>query len=136
MLNDKFKDLNLRTVVGPGAGYQVWDSPIRFLMFEGGLSYFSENLKVGADRSWITARLAGTLRYKILKNISFIDYFVIYPSLEDFGEYQLRNEAGISTDLGFDWSLNFTNIFEHDSDPSVGVKKNDLQWILGLKYSL
>jgi putative salt-induced outer membrane protein YdiY len=135
LLNDKFKDLSLRTVVGPGVGYQVWDSPMRFLIFEAGISYFSENLSQGDDTSWVTARVAGKLRYKILENISFSDHLVVYPSIEEFGEYQLRNEGGISSDLGAGWSLNLINILERDSNPPAGVKKNDLQWIAGLKYS-
>ena len=135
MLNDKFKDLSLRTVVGPGVGYQIWDDKKRALALEAGASYFSENLIEGADSTWITGRLAGTFRYQVLKRLSFSDNLVVYPSIEEFGEYQLRNEAGLSSDIGSGLALNFTNIFERDSDPAAGVMKNDLQWILGLKYS-
>lgn len=135
MLNDRFKDLSLRTVVGPGLGYQVWDSKVKFLLFEAGASYFSENLLEGEDSSWITGRLASTIRYRLFDRVSLSDLFVIYPSFKDFGEYQLRNEASISSNLTTDWSLNLTNILERDSNPPVGVEKNDIQWILGLKYS-
>ena len=38
-------------------------------MFEAGVSYFSENLSLGDDTSWVTARVAGKLRYKILEHI-------------------------------------------------------------------
>ena len=135
MLNDKFKNLSLRTVVGPGAGYQIWDDKKRALALEAGLSYFSENLIVGEDSSWITARLAGTFRYQVMKLISFSDHLVVYPSIEEFGEHQLRNEAVLSSDIGSSLALNFKNILERDSDPAPGILKNDLQWILGLKYS-
>jgi len=134
MLNDKFKDLSLRTVVGPGVGYQIWDNPVRFLMFEAGVSYFSENLKVGKDTSWITGRIAGKVRYRLFDRISFSDYAALYPSIEKTGEYQLRNEASLSSDIAAGWALNLTNILERDSDPPDEVDKNDLQWILGLKY--
>src|SRR3972149_1174975 len=33
LLKDRFVDLNLRTIVGPGVGYQVWDDPTKFLLF-------------------------------------------------------------------------------------------------------
>lgn len=135
LLNDKFRDLNLRTVVGPGIGYQIWDDPIEILLFEAGVSYFSEDLKEGEDDHWITARLAGNFSYKIKDAIVFSEQFILYPSVGKIGEYQLRNEAGVTSALGARWALKFTNILEHDSDPPEGVKKSDLYWILALQYS-
>ena len=58
LLNDKFKDLDLRTIVGPGVGYQVWDVPKQALAVEAGLTYFSEDYKIANDKSWISARFA------------------------------------------------------------------------------
>ena len=43
LLNDKFKDLNLRTTIGPGVGYQIWDDLIKLLSFEVGMSYMNRN---------------------------------------------------------------------------------------------
>ena len=134
LLNDEFKNLNLRTVVGPGVGYQIWEDPIKSLQVEAGLSYFSEDLIVGEDDQWLTARIAGDLRYNVNNLFVFTDYLVLYPSLDDFGEYQLRNEASVISSLGSNWSLRLSNILELDSDPPAGVEKNDWQWILGLQY--
>jgi putative salt-induced outer membrane protein YdiY len=134
LLNDKFKDLNLRTVVGPGTGYQIWDDPEKFLSFEAGISYFSEDLRDGEDDNWVTARLAGNLSYTIKESVIFSDRFIVYPSLEDFGEYTLRNEAALKSDLGSGWAFLVSNIFERDSDPPEGVRKHDLQWSMGLQY--
>ncbi len=134
LLNDKFKDLNLRTVVGPGAGYQIWEDPIKSLQVEAGLSYFSEDLIDGEDDQWLTARFAGDFRYNVKDLFTFTDYLVLYPSLDSFGEYQLRNEASVISSLGSNWSLRLSNILERDSDPPAGVEKDDWQWILGLQY--
>ncbi len=135
LLKDKFKDLSLRTVVGPGVGYQVWDEEKRSLAVEAGIAYFSENNIVADDNDWITARLAGYLRYELLPSVTFTDSLIIYPSLEDFGEFQLRNEAAITTSIASGWALRFANILEYDSDPPVDVKDTDMNWILSLQYS-
>lgn len=135
LLNDKFKDLNLRVVVGPGVGYQIWDDEIKTLLVEAGLAYFSEDLDKGDDDSWITARLAGDFSYKLLDTIIFTDNLVVYPNLEDSGEYQLRNEAAIISALSENWALRLSNIVEYDSDPPQDIKKTDLYWILALQYS-
>jgi putative salt-induced outer membrane protein YdiY len=134
LLNDKFKNLNLRTVAGPGAGYQIWEEPIKSLHCEGGLSYFSEDLIDGEDNQWLTARLACSLRYNFKDLFTFTDNLVIYPGFDSFGEYQLRNESSLSSPLGSNWSLRLANIYERDSDPPVNVEKDDWQWLLNLQY--
>jgi putative salt-induced outer membrane protein YdiY/preprotein translocase subunit YajC len=135
LLNDTFRDLNLRTVVGPGIGYQIWDDQIKSLLFEIGVSYFSEDRKESEDNNWITGRLGSNFSYQIIESIVFSDQVIVYPGLEDIGEYQLRNEASLTSSLGAKWALKLTNILEHDSNPPEGVKKSDLYWILGLQYT-
>lgn len=135
LLNDKFKDLNLRTIVGPGIGYQVWDDDIKSLLFEVGVSYFSEDLKEGEDDNWITGRFGSNFSYKFLDAIEFSEQIIVYPSIEDFGKYKLRNEASLISSLGSRLALKFTNILERNSDPPEEVRKDDLYWILSLLYS-
>jgi len=134
MLHDKFKNLNLRTVVGPGAGYQIWDDPVKFLLAEAGLSYFSEDRKEGVDKDWLTGRMAGSFQYKFNKMVQVKDDLIIYPNLEQGGEFQLRNEAALIAKLNSFLSLRVANIYEHDSDPGEDVRKDDWQWIFALQY--
>jgi putative salt-induced outer membrane protein YdiY len=135
LLNDEFKDLNLRTVTGPGVGYQLWEDAVKFLLLEAGVSYFSEDREEAEDEDWLTGRLAGNLRHNIKKAVTFSDYLIVYPSIEDFGEYKLRNEASLTSPLVSGWSLKIANILERDSEPPQDVKEDDWQWILGLQYN-
>lgn len=135
LLNDKFKDLNLRTIVSPGVGYQIWDDPIKALAVEAGLSYYSNDYKVASDKSWIAARLAGNFRYKITDSIMFTDELVLYPSLGNFSDFNMRNEAAISTALGSGWSLKLANILEYNNAPATGTKSTDSNSLLGLQYA-
>lgn len=134
LANDQFKDINLRTVIGPGLGYQFWDDEKKVLGLEGGLAFINENHTEAADDSWISGRLAADFQYNFSQKLIIKDKLEIYPSIEQGGEYQLRNEAGILTELTSDWSLNFTNIYERNSDPEPGIKKNDIAWQTGLQY--
>lgn len=134
MLRDRFKNLNLRTVVGPGAGYQIWDDQVKFLLVEAGLSYFSEDRSEGEDEDWLTGRLAGSIRYHFNKSVEARDDLIIYPNLEQGGEFQLRNEAALITKMNAYLSLRITSIYEHDSDPGEDVAEDDWQWILALQY--
>jgi len=71
MLYDKFRDLNLRVVVGPGVGYQVWDEEKSALAFEAGVAYYNEDREQGEDDSYVTARLAALFRYAFSSGLEF-----------------------------------------------------------------
>ena len=72
---------------------------------------------------------------KLFDRILFTDQAVIYPSLEDSGEYILRNEASLITDIGTSLALKLSNIWERSSNPEPGLDQDDFTWILGLQYS-
>lgn len=134
LLKDRFKDLNLRTIVGPGVGYQLWDDPIKSLALEAGLAYFSEDRISAADDQWLTARLGARFRYKLSEQVTFSDNLTIYPNLEAGGEFTARNEAAMVTTIAGPWSLRLANVLEHDSDPAAGIKKNDSKSSVSLQY--
>lgn len=135
LLNDKFKDLNLRTIVGPGVGYQIWDESRKALAVEAGLSFYSDDHKIAKDKSWIAARLAADFRYKITDSIMFTNNLVLYPSLENVSDFNLRNEAAIATSLGAGWSLRLANILDYNNAPAVGTKSTDSNSLIGLQYA-
>jgi putative salt-induced outer membrane protein YdiY len=135
MLSDDFQDLNFRTSVGPGVGYQIWDEENKSLGLEAGVAYTSEDRDLGEDSNWVSARIGINYLYKLFDRVIFTDQFVIYPNLDDTGEYTLRNEAALATGIGADWSLKLSNIWLNNSNPEPGFKKDDFTWILGLQYS-
>lgn len=135
LLNDTFKDLSLRSTVGPGVGYQFWDEEIKSLSFEAGPSYIYENRRRSSDDSWMVGRIGSQFRYRIFDFLTFSDRVLFYPSLERGGEFVLRNEAALVVPVNARLSMRLSNILEHDSDPQPGVKKNDVYWIYSLQYS-
>ena len=135
MLSDEFKDINFRTSVGPGVGYQVWESEDKSLGLEAGLSYTNEDRDIGEDTHWLAARVGVNFLYRLFDRVIFTDQFVIYPNLDDTGEYTLRNEAAIVTDIGASWAFRLSNIWERNSNPGPFLEQDDFTWILGLQYS-
>lgn len=133
--HDKFRDLRLRTVAGPGAGYQVWNDDIKSLGLEVGVAYYDENMYRGEDNNWFAGRLGANLRYRIGKVLVFTDQLVVYPKLERASDFSLRNEAALSAPLAFGWALRLVNIIEFDNSPEPGIKKADYDFLLGLQYN-
>jgi putative salt-induced outer membrane protein YdiY len=135
LYNDKFKDTKLRTFVGPGIGYQFWEDPVKFLLFEAGFSYFNLDRYKGEDQSGLTARLAWDFRYHILKWLIFTDGFQFYPTIGEGGDYFFRNEAALNVPLSAHWSLKLANIVDYNSNPTTGFERTDVQYIGALQYS-
>jgi len=135
LLNDKYKDLNLRAVVGPGVGYQVWDDLIKALSLEAGIAYFSEDYKSQEDQSWLTVRLAANYRHKLTDWLVFTDRLVLYPSLESISDFNLRNEAALLTAIGTGWSMKLADILDYSNNPPAGTKSTDSLLTVGLQYA-
>ena len=135
LYNDGFKDTKLRTFVGPGVGYQVWEDPVKSLQFEAGLSYFNLDRYDGEDQSGLTARLGWDFGYHILKWLIFTDRLQFYPTIGEGGDYFFRNEAALNIPLSAHWSLRFANIIDYNSDPTPGFKRTDVQYIGALQFS-
>jgi len=142
LLNDKFSDTKLRTFVGPGIGYQLWDDPVKSLSFDAGFSYFNWDRYQGQDTSGISARLGFDFKYNIFKWLSFGDRYVFYPTIGSGGIYFWRNEAALNVPLGEipslgggRWSFKLGNILDYNSDPAPGFKRLDVQWIGALQPS-
>lgn len=135
LLNDKFQDLHLRTTVGPGVGYQIWDDPVKSLHVEAGTSYVWTDYYEAQDIDYPAARLGGDFRFQPFKFLAFSDRILVYPSLKYGGEYTLRNEAALTSPLGSGWALRLANIWERNSDPPQGKDKDDFTTSLGLQYS-
>ncbi len=135
LLNDTFKDLKLRAVVGPGAGYQVWDDPVKGLSLEAGIAYFSEDYEAQEDKSWMTVRLAANYRYKLTDWLEFTDRLVLYPSLKKMSDFNLRNEAALMTAIGAGWSMKLADILDFSNEPPVGKKSTDSLLTVGLQYA-
>ncbi|MCA9484669.1 MAG: DUF481 domain-containing protein [Nitrospina sp.] len=134
LLNDKFKDLNLRAIIGPGVGYTVWNDAVKSLKLEGGISYFSEDLRTGVDERWFTARAASNFSYNLMDWLQFTHQVLVYPSVEDLEDFKLRNEIGVVATVHDGFSVKISNILEHNSMPPVGVKKDDTTWLYSIQY--
>lgn len=139
LYNDQFKNLQLRTTISPGVGYQIWNDDIKTLFIETGIARISENLRINdannEDKSWTTGRIAANATYKVSGMIVLSDQLVYYPSFQEENGSKLRNEASASSALGSGWAFKLTNIIEQNSKPPTGVEKTDMTWILGLQYN-
>ncbi len=102
--HDKFQDLNLRSAVSAGPGFQIIDKghfeenwlKELTLSAEAGLAYFDEDFKTAEDRTFVAARWAVNLNWEIVpKQVTIFHNHEGYPSLERGSDIYLLTEQGV-----------------------------------------
>jgi len=140
---DTFQDLNLRTSLFAGPGYQfvdVGDFPSPYvnkmqLSAEAGLGFFNEDFKHSQDRNTVTGRWAVNVNWPVLPALTLFQHHQGFPSLEKRSDYYLTPQQGLRwTMLGnFISTLQFN--WRYDNSPAPGNKKSDTQYFLTIGYA-
>jgi len=132
---DKFKDLNLRTTLGGGSGYQFWESKERNLALEGGLSYVNEDYDQANDDSYAAGRLALNFDHYLFggKMQFFHDDEGLF-SFENADDIILRAQTGLRFPLVLNLNATLQYNVEWQNQPSPGFDKTDSSYIVSVGY--
>ncbi len=132
---DDFQDLNLRSALGLGLGYQFLDSKRTSLFGEAGVSYFNEDFDVAEDEHFASLRWSVGFNFEILPDrIKFFHLHEGYYSLEESNSYYIRTEQGFRLSLVRSLFANFQVDYKYNSQPAPGNRKYDTLYIFGLGY--
>ena len=134
LLSDTFKDIDLKTTIGPGDRLPDMGRPGKGARGGGRRVVPRWKSNNGSGWNYWAARLATNFRYNLGQYLVFTDQVLFFPSLEESSKYTLRNEARHHRPIGVRWALRLAYIYEYNSDPSPGIDNTDTQWILGLQY--
>ena len=140
---DTFQELNLRTSLFTGPGYQFIDtgdfaSPYfnkMQLSAEAGLGFFNEDFKRAQDRNNITGRWGVNFNWPVLPVLTLFHQHQGYPSLEKRKDYYITSQQGLRWTMleNFIATLQFN--WRYDNTPAPGNKKSDKQYLLTLGYA-
>lgn len=134
---DAFKDLNLRTALGLGAGYQVFESPQTNLSVEGGLSYVNEDFIVAADNSYPAARWALNYDHFLLgKTMQFFHKHEFLLGLQDANDMLFLSQTGLRVPLYKGVNATAQINYDWDKSPAAGASKTDTAYLFTLGYSM
>ena len=131
---DTFANLNLRNTEGVGFGYQFFDTRLRSLFAEAGVSYFNEDVKIGEDKSSAAGRWAVGLDWEAIpKKLKLFHRQEGYYNFTE-SSVVLRSEQGLRVPLRDSISANLEIDYRYNSSPEVGKRGSDLNVVLGLSY--
>ena len=132
---DDFKDLNLRTTIGTGAGYQFWETPERNLALEGGVTYVNEDYDIAEDDDFMAGRWA--LRYTQLLFGSTTQFFHMHEgivSVDDPDDTLIRMQTGLRFPLVENLNATIQYNIDWQNNPPPGFKRTDSGYIVSVGY--
>ena len=140
---DSFQDLNLRTALAAGPGYQFVEagdlepSYLKGLAAYGeiGLSYVDEDFRQAGDKSYLAAKWSLNMDWKILPRLSLFHHHEGYPSLADMDDFYITTETGIRVSIYENFVSTLQVNWRWDNSPSPGFGRSDTNYLLTLGYT-
>lgn len=134
LFNDRFQDLDLRTVLGAGGGHHAINNSRTTLdLLVGGT--FNREFFTTFNRSSAEVLLGEIYTHKFLASSSFNEALFFYPNLSSTGDFRSTLSLGLVTKLTkvLSWQTSFNDFYL--SNPPAGKKTNDLLLSTGLRVT-
>lgn len=143
---DEFANLNLRTTLGVGTGYQFLDPAIDggtvSYYEEAGVSYFDEDLEPlrgvvapDPDDNYAAGRVAGKLDWSIVADrLSFFHRHEVYLGFESEEDVFVDTQQGIRATLIGNFYATAQVNYKWDNTPAAGARRGDTEYLFGLGW--
>lgn len=130
--SDHTSDLDLRTVLTAGAGYTFFDSSQTSLAADFGFSWVREDYSSSASTDNAALALGMNYRHELASWLTLVQDTEYFPNPEDFGDYFLATELGLRSKLSASMFADFKFMFDFDSTPAPGARKDNYKYFLGI----
>lgn len=135
--NDEFKDLRLRTALGLGLGYQVWETEPLNLSLESGVGYVSEDYYDGDDDNYVSGRWALTFDKLLFgTGLQFFHFHEGFVGFEDTSDIYIRSRTGFRLPVYKIFNAALQYNYDWDNSPSPGRDNADetILYTLGCQW--
>lgn len=133
---DTFENLNLRSSVSTGLGYQFYETEDRFLLIETGLSYINESYENSdpAEDNF-GGRYAIDYEQTIVGESSLFHYQESLIGTGETGDFNFRSQTGIRFPLAKGLQSTLQMNLDWDEEPTAGNVSTDRQYLFTLGYT-
>ena len=132
---DKFADLNLRTMLGPGVGYRFYDSKLLNLKMEMGPYYLKDNFITQPNESfWGSAWFLDYDQFVWKKRLQVYHRQMGFQSANGSAKFIWRSWTGLRIPIiaGLFGSVEYE--IDYDSEPAVDTESTDKTFKFKLGY--
>jgi putative salt-induced outer membrane protein YdiY len=135
LTNDRFRDLDLRTALGAGLGYQVLQTPVVTLTADAGLGWVNENLDAGADDRYTAARESASLTIAVVPTlVELFHQHDGYFGITGDDNLFVRTQNGVRVRLAGGFVTTLRLDLDYDRTPAPGRRNTDKTFSLTLGY--
>jgi hypothetical protein len=132
---DKFQNLDLRFVLGGGAGFHAVKTGRTALDILGGIDYNRERFSTPLTRNSAEAYLGDDRTNKLSSASCLWQSYRFFPNLTTSGDYRMNFDVGAVTALKKWLSFQLTASDRYLSTPVGGRKRNDVLLTTGFRVS-
>jgi putative salt-induced outer membrane protein YdiY len=136
LARDEFKDLDLRTTVGVGVGYQFRDLASDRLAVETGVNYVHEDFDMADDRGRPAARYALDFLRTLQFGPTLFHRHELLIGFEDAEDVLLQTETGLRFPLMRSLTGTVQVDVDYDWQPPPGAERGDIAYLVTLGYEL
>jgi putative salt-induced outer membrane protein len=137
---DKFQSLDLRVVIGGGAGYQVWKHDANRLSVVAGGDWDRDAFGPAAPALPFTRNSAefywgDDFNYKLRTRTTLVQGFRMFNNLSNGGQYRMNFDTTAATQITkwLNWTVSMSD--RYLSNPAPGRKSNDFLYSTGLGFA-
>jgi putative salt-induced outer membrane protein YdiY len=135
--HDGLADLDLRTIVSLGSGYQVFETERTNLSIEGGPAYIWENYDSSDDQDYVAAHWALRFDHRLYEawNLQVFHKQSLDLRIRETSNYIFKTETGLRLPIidRLQTTLQFN--FDRNSAPAEDADKNDYEYLLTGGYT-
>jgi putative salt-induced outer membrane protein YdiY len=133
--NDRFRDIDLRTALGAGVGYQILDTARTKLTADGGLAWVNENFKTISDDNYTAAHESAGLQFQALPGrVQLFHNHDGYFGVSGDNKMFIRTQNGVRLGLAAGFVTTVEEDLDYDRRPSPGRRQTDRTFSLSLGY--
>jgi putative salt-induced outer membrane protein YdiY len=135
MESDEFKDINLRTTLGVGSGYQFYETPQTNLSLEGGVNYVNTDYDIGQDDSYPAGRVATRFDHFLFgSKTQFFHRNEGFFALDDSDNLFVRTQTGLRWPVIERLAATAQYNVDWDDNPAPGRSSTDRTVLFTLGY--
>ncbi|MBT8442240.1 MAG: DUF481 domain-containing protein [Gammaproteobacteria bacterium] len=139
---DPIRDLNYRTSIGTGIGYNFWDDASRFFQLQAATGYLTEEFDtrdpntgevIGADSN--DSVIAGWIlrfRYRLIKDLTIFHDHSATTNVSGRTNNIFQSQTGVRYEITDLLYANFQFDFDSESEPTPGNASTDTTTLIGL----
>jgi len=127
---DDFEDLELRTIIGSGLNYRVFNEETHSLELRSGLGYRYESFNDGSHETSPTLDFGVAHVWEFAEWAKMTNHLTYAPAIGDPRDYLLTHDSGINIPIGFSnyWNLRFGLRNDYKSIPADDREKLDTSY--------